>query len=148
MKPIPNRLPQPARLTHDFPFHQHTINHETSPPLRLPTHTISTNSAITIPRTRSSTNRSSRTLRLGFPTTTTTTSPSKTTTPTAATLQTPTPRSLLRQSRTPAAARSPRATGAVPKTAASAALAGSAGVETGVVGRGGRRGLVDARRRG
>ena len=147
MKPIPNRLPQPARLTHDFPFHQHTINHETSPPLRLPTHTISTNSAITIPRTRSSTNRSSRTLRLGFPTTTTTTSPSKPTTSTAA-LQTPTPRILLRQSRTPAAARSPRATGAVPKTAASAALAGSAGVETGVVGRGGRRGLVDARRRG
>ena len=146
MKPIPNRLPQPARLTHDFPFHQHTINHETSPPLRLPTHTISTNSAITILRTRSSsTNRSSRTLRLGFPTTTA--SPSKTTTSTAA-FKTPTPRSLLRQSRTPTAARRSRTTSAVPKTAASAALAGSAGVETGVVGLGGRRGLVDARRRG
>jgi hypothetical protein len=156
MKPIPNRLPQPAkaRLPMIFCSHQHTINNttplsttKTSPPLRLPTHIIiSTNSAIiTILRTRSSINRSSRTLRLGFPTTATT-SPSKTTTSTA-TLNTPTPRSLLRQSRTPTATRGSRTTGAVAETAASAALAGSAGVETGVVGRGRRRGLVDARRR-
>ena len=96
--------------------------------LRLPTPRTS----ITSTTTSSTSSTSSWTLRLGFSTTSTP-------------FPTPAPRTLPRQSRTPAPARSPRAATAVAETAAPAALAGPAGVETGVVGRGRRGGFVDAR---